>query len=186
MAPKLHQVLAQVFTVADLGRTEAMSRARKYFSSSNLDKLHKAQIRPSLEYCSHVWGAAAPTTLSILDAVLRRAIRLIAVRMEKWDTVDAANCPPIRPVDKSNNYKHKRHYSAQFTAEYMKCREAVETAKHVIFDCPSCAGEEARIWNNFQATPGGGKTGEHSPMHHTVRKEPGMGVCLNPVTGGAQ
>nr|CAH7752359.1 unnamed protein product [Callosobruchus chinensis] len=49
-------------------------RARKYFSLSNLLALHKAQIRPSLEYCSHIWGAAAPTTLSILDAVQRRAI----------------------------------------------------------------------------------------------------------------
>nr|CAH7752560.1 unnamed protein product [Callosobruchus chinensis] len=39
--------------------------------------LYKAQIRPSLEYCPHIWGAAAPTTLSILDAVQRRAIRLI-------------------------------------------------------------------------------------------------------------
>nr|CAH7724484.1 unnamed protein product [Callosobruchus chinensis] len=39
--------------------------------------LYKAQIRPSLEYCSHIWGAATPTTLSILDAVQRRAIRLI-------------------------------------------------------------------------------------------------------------
>nr|CAH7764093.1 unnamed protein product [Callosobruchus chinensis] len=52
-------------------------RARKYFSPSNLLTLYKAQIRPSLEYCSHIWGAAAPTTLSILDAVQRRAIRLI-------------------------------------------------------------------------------------------------------------
>nr|CAH7719610.1 unnamed protein product [Callosobruchus chinensis] len=49
----------------------------KYFSPSNLLTLYKAQIRPSLEYCSHIWGAAAPTTLSILDAVQRRAIRLI-------------------------------------------------------------------------------------------------------------
>nr|CAH7730210.1 unnamed protein product [Callosobruchus chinensis] len=39
--------------------------------------LYKAQIRPSLEYFSHIWGAAAPTTLSIHDAVQRRAIRLI-------------------------------------------------------------------------------------------------------------
>nr|CAH7722556.1 unnamed protein product [Callosobruchus chinensis] len=31
----------------------------------------------SLEYCSHIWGAAAPTTLPILDAVQIRAIRLI-------------------------------------------------------------------------------------------------------------
>nr|CAH7749147.1 unnamed protein product [Callosobruchus chinensis] len=49
----------------------------KYFSPSNLLRLYKAQIRPSLEYCSQIWGAAAPTTLSILDAVQRRAIRLI-------------------------------------------------------------------------------------------------------------
>nr|CAH7716255.1 unnamed protein product [Callosobruchus chinensis] len=39
--------------------------------------LYKAQIRPSLAYCSHSWGAAAPTTSSILDAVQRTAIRLI-------------------------------------------------------------------------------------------------------------
>nr|CAH7765764.1 unnamed protein product [Callosobruchus chinensis] len=39
--------------------------------------LYKAQITPSLEYCSHIWRAAAPTTLSILDAVPRRAIRVI-------------------------------------------------------------------------------------------------------------
>nr|CAH7735177.1 unnamed protein product [Callosobruchus chinensis] len=53
--------------------------ARNYFSPSNLLTLYKAQIRPSLEYCSHIWGAAAPTTLSILDAVQRRAIRLIGI-----------------------------------------------------------------------------------------------------------
>nr|CAH7762496.1 unnamed protein product [Callosobruchus chinensis] len=52
-------------------------RARKYFSPSNFLTLYKAQIRPSLEYCSHIWGAAVPTTLSILDSVQRRAIRLI-------------------------------------------------------------------------------------------------------------
>nr|CAH7722825.1 unnamed protein product [Callosobruchus chinensis] len=37
----------------------------------------KPSLRPSLEYCLHIWGAAAPTTLSILDAVQRRAILLI-------------------------------------------------------------------------------------------------------------
>nr|CAH7714072.1 unnamed protein product [Callosobruchus chinensis] len=57
--------------------TLSNKRARKYFSPSNLLTLYKAQIRRSLEYCSHISGAAAPTTLSILDAVQRRAIRLI-------------------------------------------------------------------------------------------------------------
>nr|CAH7741402.1 unnamed protein product [Callosobruchus chinensis] len=52
-------------------------RARKYFLPSNLLTLHKAQIRPSLEYCSHIWGAAAPTALSILEAVHKRAIQVI-------------------------------------------------------------------------------------------------------------
>nr|CAH7747077.1 unnamed protein product [Callosobruchus chinensis] len=52
-------------------------RTRKYFSLSTLHTLDKGQVRPSLEYCSHIWGAAAPTTLFILDAVQRRAIRLI-------------------------------------------------------------------------------------------------------------
>nr|CAH7769906.1 unnamed protein product [Callosobruchus chinensis] len=55
-------------------------RARKYFSPSNLLTLYQAQKQPSLEYFSHMWGAAAPTTLSILDAVQRRAIRLIATK----------------------------------------------------------------------------------------------------------
>nr|CAH7748836.1 unnamed protein product [Callosobruchus chinensis] len=52
-------------------------RARKYFSPSNILTLYKAQIRPILEYCSHIWGDAALTTLSVLDAVQRRAIQLI-------------------------------------------------------------------------------------------------------------
>nr|CAH7758250.1 unnamed protein product [Callosobruchus chinensis] len=56
---------------------QRIDRAKKYFSLSNLLTLYKAQIEPSLEYCSHIWGAAAPTTQSILDAVQRRAIRLI-------------------------------------------------------------------------------------------------------------
>nr|CAH7722555.1 unnamed protein product [Callosobruchus chinensis] len=51
--------------------------ARKYFSPPKVLTLYKAQIRPSLESCSHIWGTDAPTTLPILDAIQRRAIRLI-------------------------------------------------------------------------------------------------------------
>nr|CAH7765325.1 unnamed protein product [Callosobruchus chinensis] len=52
------------------------ARKKLRYLSDNLLTLDKARIRPSLEYCSHIWGAAAPTTLPILDAVQRRAIRL--------------------------------------------------------------------------------------------------------------
>nr|CAH7735370.1 unnamed protein product [Callosobruchus chinensis] len=58
-----------------LGSNEQPGSAKKYFSPSKLLTLYKGQIRPSLEYCSHIWGIVV--TLSILDGVQRRAIRLI-------------------------------------------------------------------------------------------------------------
>lgn len=53
-------------------------RSRRYFTPTQLLLLYKAQIRPTLEYCSHVWGGASSTSLSLLDRVQRKAIRLIA------------------------------------------------------------------------------------------------------------
>ena len=54
-----------------------LSRARGYFSPSQLLAIYKCQIRPSLEYCSHVW-AGAPKSLHLLDRVQSKAIRLIS------------------------------------------------------------------------------------------------------------
>ena len=54
-----------------------LARARGYFSSSHLLSIYKSQIRPSLEYCSHVWGGAPKSTLCLLDKVQSKAIRLI-------------------------------------------------------------------------------------------------------------
>nr|CAH7747817.1 unnamed protein product [Callosobruchus chinensis] len=71
-----HEHVSSIATAAGK-KLGYLFRARKYFSPSKLLTLYKAQIRPSLEYCSHIWGAAAATTLSIFDAVKRRAIRLI-------------------------------------------------------------------------------------------------------------
>nr|CAH7754219.1 unnamed protein product [Callosobruchus chinensis] len=71
-----HEHVSSIATAAGkkLGH---LFRARKHFSPSNLLTIDKAQIRPSLEYCSHIWGAVVPNTLSVLDAVQRRAIQLI-------------------------------------------------------------------------------------------------------------
>nr|CAH7737966.1 unnamed protein product [Callosobruchus chinensis] len=71
-----HEHVSSIATAAGK-KLGYLSTAKKYFSPSNLLTLYKAQIRPSLEYCSHTWGAATSTTLSLLDAVRRRAIRLI-------------------------------------------------------------------------------------------------------------
>ena len=54
-----------------------LSRARGYFSPSQLLTIYKSQIRPSLEYCSHVWGGAPKSSLNLLDRVQSKAIRLI-------------------------------------------------------------------------------------------------------------
>ena len=54
-----------------------LSRARGYFSPSQLLTIYKSQIRPSLEYCSHVWGGAPKSSLNLLDKVQSKAICLI-------------------------------------------------------------------------------------------------------------
>nr|CAH7729455.1 unnamed protein product [Callosobruchus chinensis] len=70
-----HEHVSSIATTAGK-KLGYLFRARKYFSPSHFLTLYKAQIRPSLEYCSHILGAAAPTTSSILDPVQRRAIQL--------------------------------------------------------------------------------------------------------------
>ncbi|VEN45444.1 unnamed protein product [Callosobruchus maculatus] len=52
-------------------------RCRKLYTPEQLLLLYKAQIRPSLEYCSHVWGCAPKHSLKLLDTIQKRAIRLI-------------------------------------------------------------------------------------------------------------
>nr|CAH7731559.1 unnamed protein product [Callosobruchus chinensis] len=71
-----HERVSSIATAAGK-KLGYLFRARKYFSPSNLLTLYKAQIKPSLEYYSHIWEAAAPTTLSILDAVQKRSIQPI-------------------------------------------------------------------------------------------------------------
>ena len=52
-------------------------RAHGVSSFPHLLSIYKSQIRPSLEYCSHVWGGAPKSTLCLLDKVQSKAIRLI-------------------------------------------------------------------------------------------------------------
>ena len=54
-----------------------LSRACGYLSPSQLLAICKSQIRPSLEYCSHVWDGAPKSYLHLLDRVQSKAIRLI-------------------------------------------------------------------------------------------------------------
>ena len=55
-----------------------LARAHGFFSSSHLLSIYKSQIRPSLEYCSHVWGGAPKSTRCLFDNVQSKGIRLIS------------------------------------------------------------------------------------------------------------
>nr|CAH7749696.1 unnamed protein product [Callosobruchus chinensis] len=48
-----HEHVSSIATAAGK-KLGYLFRARQYFSPSNLLTLYKAQIRPSLEYCSHI------------------------------------------------------------------------------------------------------------------------------------
>ena len=52
-------------------------RFRRYFTPRQLHILYKAQIRPCLEYVSHMWRGASKYSLAPLDAIQKRAIKLI-------------------------------------------------------------------------------------------------------------
>ena len=52
-------------------------RSKRLFTPAQLLTLYKAQIRPILEYCCHIWGGASSSTLSVLDKIQEKAVRLI-------------------------------------------------------------------------------------------------------------
>lgn len=54
-----------------------LSRARRYFTPAHRLQLYKAQVRPHMEYCSHLWAGAPQFQLLPLDRVQRRAIRIV-------------------------------------------------------------------------------------------------------------
>ena len=60
-------------------------RTKSFFTPTQLLTVYKAQIRPCPEYCLHLWREASKHSLNTLDAIQRRAIRL----MGDTDTLDS-------------------------------------------------------------------------------------------------
>nr|CAX36787.1 hypothetical protein [Papilio dardanus] len=52
-----------------------LSRAKQYFQSDHRLQLYKAQVRPHMEYCSHLWAGAPQYQLLPFDRIQRRATR---------------------------------------------------------------------------------------------------------------
>lgn len=54
-----------------------LNRAKRYFTPNQRLMLYKAQVRPHMEYCSHLWSGAPKYQLDPLDSLQRRAVRLV-------------------------------------------------------------------------------------------------------------
>ncbi|XP_045504410.1 uncharacterized protein LOC123701041 [Colias croceus] len=54
-----------------------LSRSRQYFKPAHRLQLYKAQVRPHMEYCSHLWAGAPQYQLLPLDRIQRRAARIV-------------------------------------------------------------------------------------------------------------
>lgn len=54
-----------------------LNKAKRYFTSGHRLLLYKAQVRPHMEYCSHLWAGAPQYQLLPLDSIQRRATRIV-------------------------------------------------------------------------------------------------------------
>ena len=54
-----------------------LSRAKRYFAPKHRLLLYKAQVRPHMEYCSHLWAGAPHYQLLPFDRIQKRAVRLV-------------------------------------------------------------------------------------------------------------
>lgn len=54
-----------------------LNKSRRYFTPAHRLQLYKAQVRPHVEYCSHLYAGAPQYQLLPLDRIQRRATRII-------------------------------------------------------------------------------------------------------------
>jgi hypothetical protein len=54
-----------------------LNRSKQYFTPAHRLQLYKAQVRPHMEYCSHLWAGAPQYQLLPLDRIQRRATRIV-------------------------------------------------------------------------------------------------------------
>ena len=59
-------------------------RSKRFFMPLHLLTLYKAQLRPCLEYGSHLCRGASKYSLATLDIIKKRAIRLIDDSSPDW------------------------------------------------------------------------------------------------------
>ena len=120
--------------------SNSLSRAREFFSSSHLLTIYKSQIRPSLEYCSHVWGGAPKSTLCLLDKVQFKAIRLTNKPNATLSLQPLSHCRLVGDLSIFYIYFHG-HYSQEV-------RDIIPVPlRHFRTSRSSTDAHQSKLWN---------------------------------------
>ena len=64
-------------------RLGALYRVRSYLTKESILYLYKTQIRPILEYCSHLWSRSTATGTALLDRIQNRVNNLIGPELSQ-------------------------------------------------------------------------------------------------------
>ncbi|CAG9820609.1 unnamed protein product [Phaedon cochleariae] len=107
--------------------------------------IYKAQIRPVLEYCSHIWGSAPKHTLMLSDSIQRRAIRLVGDLSlfyryfhGKCSSVISAIIPSLAIPIRRTRQAQSAH---PFVVNLERCRTALYQDSFI--------HRTARLWNSL-------------------------------------
>ena len=72
-----HRAYIEAVTKLGSKKLGVLNKVRWFFTPQQRLLLYKAQIRPCVEYCSHLWDRSAKYLLDALDSLQRRAVRII-------------------------------------------------------------------------------------------------------------
>ena len=108
-----HNVTSMAKSAAQ--RTGLLRRVAPYLLPTQRAMIYKAIIRSKMEYASSAWFGATPTSLSQLDAVQRRAIRiidlpeddLISHQFSHWEPeekLEPSHCSTVCIMERPRNY----------------------------------------------------------------------------------
>ena len=140
-------------------RVSALRRVAKFLDEKGLLTLYKAQVRPYLEYATLTWMSSASTHLQRLDAVERRAMRL--VRGPPLDTLEhrrdvaalvVFHKAQVQGVPHLGRLRIPPRVLDRSTRTVLSSNELVEVPRsHTSQHQRTFASRVSRLWNTFTA-----------------------------------
>lgn len=144
-----------------------LNKVRRYFTREQILTLYEAQVRPCIEYCSHLWGGAAKCHLDSLETLDRRAWRIVSddnLTSKKLHSLNHRR----QVASLSVFYKIFHGECAQELFDiipsspfYHRTTRSRESLHHYVVDIPPCRTKRfassflmrtAKLWNSLPAT----------------------------------